>query len=380
MERKKYREKMCVLFCAEYALNLRGFSAIDRYMGFPALPAVWAETDADLTALAKTFEELRFPGTALADAALDRDGRTWYFRCRDIDEPYRPSYALLTFGQDCKTGRFQDPAGAYPVLRKLRDKIQPAVEGEPWWENANPRADAYRAAMDAALILARYTGGTEPVKRIAASLRNLPDGTAPCPEEQRTMLTCLLKSARPDLGLELLKLCGFIENLWHELALLDNADHAKEFHPEGNGWKHTMETFRYRKTFDLRLSLGLLLHDAGKPLAKSSRNRRFDGHAELGAEQSRIFLRRLGFPAQIVKDVCFLVRNHMMPAALPRLPLTITREALESPLFPTLLELYRCDEASAFKDLGGYYKSGAAYQAYLRRRKNPYRSSDGKKR
>jgi hypothetical protein len=39
-----------------------------------------------------------------------------------------------------------------------------------------------------------------------------------------------------------------------------------------------------------------------------------------------------------------------MPAALPRLPLTRTQAALESPLFPLLLELYRCDESSSFKD------------------------------
>jgi poly(A) polymerase len=69
----------------------------------------------------------------------------------------------------------------------------------------------------------------------------------------------------------------------------------------------------------------------------------------------------------------------MLPAALPRLPLSKTAEVLESGLFPTLLELYRCDESSSFKDLDGYYESSAAYQAYLRNRRNPYRSADGRK-
>jgi poly(A) polymerase len=69
----------------------------------------------------------------------------------------------------------------------------------------------------------------------------------------------------------------------------------------------------------------------------------------------------------------------MLPAALPRLPLVRTRDILESPLFPTLLELYRCDESSSFKGLDGYYESSAAYQTYLRNRRNPYRLADGKK-
>jgi poly(A) polymerase len=52
---------------------------------------------------------------------------------------------------------------------------------------------------------------------------------------------------------------------------------------------------------------------------------------------------------------------------------------MASPLFPVLLELYRCDESSSFKGLDGYYESSAVYQSYLRNRRNPYRSADGKK-
>jgi len=43
------------------------------------------------------------------------------------------------------------------------------------------------------------------------------------------------------------------------------------------------------------------------------------------------------------------------------------------------MELYRCDESSSFKGLDGYYENSAAYQAYLKNLKNPYRHADGKK-
>jgi poly(A) polymerase len=68
----------------------------------------------------------------------------------------------------------------------------------------------------------------------------------------------------------------------------------------------------------------------------------------------------------------------MLPAALPQLPLIRTGEIMASPLFPALMELYRCDESSSFKGLDSYYKSSAAYRAYLKNRRNPYRSADGK--
>ena len=222
------------------------------------------------------------------------------------------------------------------------------------------------------------------MKKIAGLFRGLSEGPLPREEEQRLLLTGLLTAPNPGLGLELLKSGGFIGALWPELAVLDDVDHSKEFHPEGNVWKHTLETFRYRKpglrgAYDLRLSLGLLLHDVGKPISESAGRRRFDGHAELGERQARRFLERLGFAPFLVSDVCYLVRNHMLPAALPRLPLIRTGEIMASPLFPTLLELYRCDESSSFKGLDGYYESSAAYQAYLRNRRKPYRSADGKK-
>lgn len=359
--------------------RLTGFSAVDRYLGLPALPFVWAETSADVGALARAFEGLRFPGVGLADAAYDGDGQTRYFRCQDPDDPYYPSYSILSLTQDETTRRFRDPAGIYPLLRALRAGGEPEP-AQAWRFGLNPAADAYQAAMDAALILARYAPESRRITEITAAFPDLPKAPPPNAEAQRVLLTCLLGSPRPDLGMNLLKRAGFIGELWPELALLDEVDQAKEFHPEGNVWNHTLETFRYRKTGDFRLALGLLLHDAGKPLAKASGARRFDGHAELGANQARRFLKRLGFGDPLIGDVQFLVKNHMIPAALPRLPFTVTKPVLESPLFPTLLELYRCDESASFKGLEGYYESGAAYQAYLCRRRNPYRSEDGKKR
>jgi poly(A) polymerase len=401
-----------------YSVSFRGYSALDRYMGFTPLPFTWVETDADISVLAKFFEGLRFPGRELADGAVDTGEYRCYFRCIDPEESRfsddpDASYRLLSLTQDWKTKRFRDPCGLYPLMRELRAGLPRAAgEGrqkgpslippgpaplgealpaaEPWWEGIYPGSGRYRVVMDGALILARYGMGNLPqgpvFKTLVRSLGNLDAGTPPNPESQRVLLTSILISPRPDLGLELLKAAGFVETLWPELALLDNVDHSKEYHPEGNVWKHTLETFRYRKpdirsrtAYDFRLSLGLLLHDVGKPLAASSGNRRFDGHAELGARAARKFLERLEFDREIIGDIFYLVKNHMLPAALPRLPLVRTEEVLESPLFPTLMELYRCDESSSFKGLNGYYESSSAYQAYLRHRRNPYRSADGKK-
>jgi poly(A) polymerase len=399
------------IYTAGFSAYLHGFGAIDSWLG-ESDTFVHILTNAGTADLARLFEDLRYPGIDLADAALDNHGdknETWYFRCADSFDDNRPSFNLLEFYQDCKSRVFYDPRGIYPLLAGIRDSIRKPEKinidvispPEIFRQGINLGFDRTRSSIDAALILAKYfspdSGAEKSIDEIAKLFINLRESSPVKQEEQRILLCFLLTSANPGLGFELLKKSGFIAEYWPELAILDKADHSKEFHPEGNAWEHTMETFRHRKTAfykkasfrrkashnqracDLRLSLGLLLHDAGKPIAISDGRHRFDGHAQLGEIQARRFLERLGFDAAIIRDVCFLVRNHMLPAALPRLPLYRTEEIMASPLFPLLLELYRCDEASSFKGLDGYYESSAAYKSFLRNRRNPYRSSDGKK-
>jgi poly(A) polymerase len=368
-------EEICSsLASAGYTVKFRGYSALDLYFRLPPLPFFWIETNADIAILARYIDNLRFPGVDIADAAVDNLDGTCYFRCLENGERSEASFPLLSLIYDWQTKRFHDPLGVYPLLRELHRNFRNGLGSSV----VQSQTGNGGVVMDAALLLARYGFSAE---AFAAGKEQSPP---PGPETQRVFLSCLLLSARPELGLELLKRSGFLNEFWPELASLNDVDHSKEFHPEGNVWNHTLETFRHRKpsasgAFDLRLSLALLLHDAGKPISASFANHRFDGHAELGAQAAARFLERLEFEPSLIKDIFYLVKNHMLPAALKRLPLAKTAEIMASPLFPTLMELYRCDESSSFKGLDGYYENSAAYQTYLKNIKNPYRSRDGKK-
>jgi poly(A) polymerase len=368
------------LTSAGYSLRFHGFSAIDKYLGLPELPFFWLETNADISALAKLMDNLRFPGVEIADGATAILEGTCYFRCTEKYEENDSSFPILSLRYDLSRQRFLDPLGVYPTLKSLREKRENTLDDE----GINPNAGRSRIIMDAALLLARYGFAMGASTELANFLGNCPPETPPGPEIQRTFLSCLLVSPWPERGLEFLKNSGLLNELWPELACFNDVDHSKEFHPEGNVWNHTLETFHHRKAvasgaFDLRLSLGLLLHDIGKPVSASFGNHRFNGHAELGARAAVRFLERLEFAPSLIQDIFYLVKNHMLPAALKRLPLSKTEEIMASPLFPTLLELYRCDESSSFKALEGFYENSAAYQTYLKNLKNPYRSADGKK-
>jgi poly(A) polymerase len=226
--------------------------------------------------------------------------------------------------------------------------------------------------METAVLLARH-----PYELAPGALPPLPRDFPI--ESQRDLLSLVLTGSSPERALELLAAVGFVDAYWPEIAELRGVGQAKEFHPEGDAWAHTMETFRHRKLPSLRLSLALLLHDIGKPRASSSEGRRFDRHAEIGRSVAERFLGRLGFPRRLKEDVSFLVRYHMMPAALPRLPANRLEGIVDDPRFPILLELYKCDELSTFRGPDGYYEACAAYRAWLKASKNPWRAADGRK-
>jgi len=405
-----------------YFAYLHGFGAIDAWLnqdnGLQVCHSAKNQfthilTNADTADLAKLFENLRYPGVDLADAALEENDKTWYFRCVDSISDYKPSFVLLDFYKDCKTNAYIFPHGVHPFLKQVKQKNNNVSVNQKPGENYspvqlikdlnntncfNPDSDYTQLLMDTVLILAKYfdpnrrfenlrfenrrfeeSNEKKYINKIKIQFQNKLEGQSLNQEQQRIFLCELVTSPNPGLGFELLKISGFIGMYWPELENLCHADHSKEHHPEGNAWEHTMETFRHRKLYDLKLSLGLLLHDSGKPIATSTGGNRYDGHAELGEIQARRFLERLGFQSSLIQEVCFLVRHHMLPAALPRLPFFRTEQIMSSPLFPLLMELYRCDESSSFKGLDGYYDSSAVYQQFLRNKKNPYRTADGRK-
>ena len=223
--------------------------------------------------------------------------------------------------------------------------------------------------MEAAKLVSRYHYAVDDACGLApGSVTSFPSDT----ERERDLLVSILRSPKPDKGFLLLLKSGFVEAFWPELFRMTEVSQSKDYHPEGNVWEHTMAALRHRRGLDLLLALGLLLHDIGKPYTTKWGDRQFDGHAEQGALVAGRFMRRLGFPDRMVVDVQFMVRFHMIPQALKRLPLYRTQKLLDSRLFPRLLEIYRADIASSYHALDAYFEACKVYRRYLKKKTNTY--------
>jgi poly(A) polymerase len=351
--------------CWEY-----GITAVDAYCGHVMKsPIRFFLVEGSIVDLARNFENLEFPSLPYADASLgaEKAGFEARFLCvENICRKNLGSLALTDFRRNPLDGRFHDPRGLYP---SLKDRLfDPASGGG---ENI---------LFETALYLSRL----QAVPDLSTSPQPLP-GSAPAlpgsvsPIWQRDLLSLILQGDRSAAAFDFLKDSGFIKAYWTDLDALLLVDHAKDCHPEGGGWSHTMEALGYRKSRELTISLAILLHDIGKPHAESSEGRRFDRHAEIGARLAARFLRSLEFSSRTVDDVAFMIRWHMLPAALPRIPISSVRDVVLDSRFIDLLEVFRCDEFSTFKGPDVYYASCAAYKAFMRNSRNPYRDQEGRK-
>jgi poly(A) polymerase len=335
---------------------LCGYSSLDRFFRVRAGGPLYVATDSSVVSLAKVYDELEFPGLPLEDAAATDGDTRLVFRCLDsLERPPASPFTVLSLQYDPVRDTFLDRLGVYPELR---------APGLTWVPDSQP---AWFALCEAARLVSRYHYASHGETFGWARGRELPPVGY-----QRVLLAQLLSSADPAKGLALLEAAGFLADAWPELAGLAAIPHAKDYHPEGNVWEHTLATFAHRKKPDLVLSLALLLHDMGKPEAEGPGGKRFDGHSEIGARLAARFLRRLGFPAPLIESVDYLVRFHMMPAAIASLPPFRTEPVLASPLFPQLLELYRADCSSSYMGEETYYEACRFYKNWLRRRGSPY--------
>ncbi len=339
---------------------LGSYSALNLYFGkkkqFSSYNT-YIVTEIPLFELARYFEDLEYPGLPLIDASLTRGEKRFLFRCIDKQvNPLKGPFAVLEFLFNPYTNTFFDPNGIYYSLREKKLKIE---------SNNFPR---WVTLFEAAKLISNYH---YEILDTAPYRINLEIPPLEC---QRELLIGILSGEHPQKGLKLLLDSGFIELCWPEIFSMTKTKHSKDFHPEGNVWEHSLEVLKYRKQFDLGLSLALFLHDIGKPFSISKGEKKFYLHSNTGAKIAREFLTRLKFSPALIERVTFLIKYHMLPHALSKIPIYRTEKIMDSPLFPLLLEIYRADLASTYNSVTGYYNACRIYQNYMREKSNPFKN------
>ncbi|THB67990.1 MAG: HD domain-containing protein [Spirochaetaceae bacterium] len=331
----------------------------------------------DLSDLARCFDEVEYTAGADFDAIVTAGSQKFMVECRDDHSTGNglpgsnrvPDFLNWLYSPHRKV--FHDVGGIYSCLR---DRSITGKITSP--DHITHTLYAY-AQLDLKFSNSLANSLLSTARQYMESHQSSPLENSPV--SQRILLSQILDGKHSQRAIELLRKTGWIDSIWPELISMNTIGQGKAEHPEGNVWEHSLAALSFRKSYDLRLGLAVLLHDIGKPEARPEGGHRFHLHADIGAKIANRLLSRLGFPVNIIQDVTWLIKYHSIPGALTRLPTHRSGPLMEHPLFPWLLELYRCDLCATFRGPDNYYKACAVYRSFLKNNKNPFRSQDGKK-
>jgi poly(A) polymerase len=181
-------------------------------------------------------------------------------------------------------------------------------------------------------------------------------------------------------GISLLEDCNLLRYILPEVSNLQGIPQPPEFHPEGDVWTHTLLMLELMDqkysdemktmTSDSRavlpvggpadegqypsvsLSMGVLLHDIGKPPTLQCVDRiRFNHHPEIGAQMAAAICERLRFSSKQVEQIISLVRDHLKFKDLPRMRPSTLKRFLRQKSFQEHLELHRLDCLGSHRNL-----------------------------
>ncbi|MFW5800748.1 MAG: HD domain-containing protein [Spirochaeta sp.] len=343
---------------------LTGVSAMGHYLSLPPNRIATIRIAGDLVDIAKIFDSPEQIGFEGIDAVVPYEEYLLLVQCSETP-PAAAAHSdndLDLWHYDLSTERFIDQGGVYQRLRK--GVFSAAVK--------HSTDMVYTAIALSQLPLEPETG------LIPGAVSQTVPADIPA-EAQRILLEGILAGENADRGLDILQQAGWITRLWPIIDAMRHTEQGKSEHPEGDVWQHSLQALTHRKSLDPRVGLAVLLHDAGKPHAEQTAEHRFHLHADIGAKLAYRFLSDLGFPHSTVQDVVWLIRYHSFPGALSRLPGHRAAPLMRNPLFPLLLELYRCDLSATYRGPENYYRACAVYRRFLKNHHNPFRDQDGKK-
>jgi poly(A) polymerase len=163
----------------------------------------------------------------------------------------------------------------------------------------------------------------------------------------------LVESRQAGDAIILVKELGLLQMILPEVAVMQGVEQPPEYHPEGDVFQHTIIMLNQMHTDDYRLAWAVLLHDVGKPpTAQFKEGRwRFECHAKVGAEATKVILERLKFSCDDRDAITFMVGNHMRFIDVKSMRRATLRRLVGSPTFLSEMELHRLDCASSHGDL-----------------------------
>ncbi len=232
--------------------------------------------------------------------------------------------------------------------------------------------------LRAVRFAARLGFAIEPAT-LAAIRRSAADIQRTSAERVRDELVRILTEGGQRRGIELLDETGLLAEVLPELKACQGVEQPPQFHPEGDVYTHVLLMLDLLKQPTPTLSMGVVLHDIGKPATFCIADRiRFDGHVEMGVAMSQVILKRLRFSNDQTERIVALVANHMKFKDLQQMRESTLKRFLRLPHFEEHLELHRVDCLASNGNLDSYHFAKEKLAEFGEERLRPPRLVSGR--
>lgn len=324
------------------------------------------------------FQPKGWPGIEL-DVALPRTEHSlnWSGRYRDfkissnqkisiVDDLSRRDFTVNAMAWDLKQHKLLDPFNGLPDLKakKIRAVGKPDYRFQ---EDYSRMLRAVRFACQLGFAIEPKTWSV--IKKKINGLTKKSNGEQIVPFEVIAKELNKALVANPVLALELLDRAGALKILMPELLKMKKCPQPKEWHSEGDVWKHNLlvlaklQTKRFEREFKMKpnpiVVWGALFHDSGKPTTLTKTDRlRFNGHDIASAKIFETTAKRLKLAAAglDVDATVEIIAKHMLLASFKGQGLkdTTIEKYFYNPLFPgtELLMLMFADVSASIRPNG----------------------------
>jgi tRNA nucleotidyltransferase/poly(A) polymerase len=206
-------------------------------------------------------------------------------------------------------------------------------------------------------------------------------------ERVRDEFNKALLTKHPSYMFIFLQQFNFLKLLLPEISEMIGVPQPKEYHPEGDVWTHTLLGLELAansfENIDLELMWAILLHDVGKPKVvfipkPGTEDRiRFNKHDVESEKMAVDILTRFKMSNKFIKNVSFLVKNHMRIGSAFKMKKSKLKILMSDPNFENLMKLVYADVMSSHTDLKIYDFLKQEYENFKNEKKLPKAIVDG---
>ena len=157
-------------------------------------------------------------------------------------------------------------------------------------------------------------------------------------------------------GFTLLSESGLMREILPEIEAMKGVEQPPEYHPEGDVFIHTRMLLEKLDHPTPVLALAALFHDVGKPptFAVKDGRIRFYEHAPIGADMTRVIMKRLRFSNDEIEQVAECVANHMKFADVQKMRSGKLKKFVTRPTFLQEMDLHKIDCQSSHGKLDNH--------------------------